>query len=97
MLELGEHGRRLHEECGRAAAQAGLDVLIVVGGDDARELAASAVSNGMASGTVLHVASNKEAVEASLQRIRPGDLVLVKGSRGIGLDLVVERLRAEFA
>jgi UDP-N-acetylmuramyl pentapeptide synthase len=30
-------------------------------------------------------------------RVRPGDLVLVKGSRGIGTDLVVERLKAEFA
>jgi UDP-N-acetylmuramyl pentapeptide synthase len=29
--------------------------------------------------------------------VRPGDLVLVKGSRGIGLDLVVERLKREFA
>ena len=30
-------------------------------------------------------------------RTRPGDLVLVKGSRGIGTDLVVDRLKAEFA
>jgi UDP-N-acetylmuramyl pentapeptide synthase len=38
---------------------------------------------------VLHVASSAEAA--------PGDLVLVKGSRGIGTDAVVERLKAEFA
>jgi UDP-N-acetylmuramoyl-tripeptide--D-alanyl-D-alanine ligase len=97
MLELGEHGARLHEECGRAAARAGLDVLIAVGGDDARELAGAAVAGGMAPGAVLHVADKSDAIAASLQRIRPGDLVLVKGSRGIGLDLVVDRLRAEFA
>jgi UDP-N-acetylmuramyl pentapeptide synthase len=29
--------------------------------------------------------------------VRPGDLVIVKGSRGIGTDLVVDRLKAEFA
>ena len=38
-----------------------------------------------------------EAAEVARVRIRPGDLVLVKGSRGIGTDLVVERLKAEFA
>jgi UDP-N-acetylmuramyl pentapeptide synthase len=46
---------------------------------------------------VLHVASSADAVERALQRIRPGDLVLVKGSRGIGTDAVVEWLKAEFA
>jgi len=97
MLELGEHGTRLHGECGRSAAAAGLDLLIAVGGDHARELAASAVAAGMSSASVIHVATNEHAVEAALQRVRPGDLVLVKGSRGIGLDLVVDRLKAEFA
>src|SRR5829696_5501356 len=97
MLELGEHGRRLHEECGRAAARAGLDVLVAVGGDDARELAAAAIAGGMPSGAVFHVPGKTQAVDVALQRVRPGDLVLVKGSRGIGLDLVVDRLRAEFA
>ncbi|MEO5895908.1 MAG: UDP-N-acetylmuramoyl-tripeptide--D-alanyl-D-alanine ligase [Vicinamibacterales bacterium] len=97
MLELGEHGARLHHECGLAAARAGLDLLIAVGGDDAGELAAAAVAAGMAPGAVVHVANNADAVAAVLQRVRPGDLVLVKGSRGIGLDVVVDRLRAEFA
>jgi UDP-N-acetylmuramyl pentapeptide synthase len=46
---------------------------------------------------VLHVATRDEAADAALARIRPGDLVLVKGSRGIGTDLVVARLKAEFA
>ncbi|MEO6212634.1 MAG: UDP-N-acetylmuramoyl-tripeptide--D-alanyl-D-alanine ligase, partial [Vicinamibacterales bacterium] len=72
-------------------------LLIAVGGDHARELAASAVAAGMSSASVIHVATNEHAVEAALQRVRPGDLVLVKGSRGIGLDLVVDRLKAEFA
>ena len=46
---------------------------------------------------VTHVATRDEAAELALPRVRPGDLVLVKGSRGIGTDLVVERLKAEFA
>ena len=42
MLELGEHATRLHEECGAAAAAAGLDLLVAVGGAPARALADAA-------------------------------------------------------
>jgi UDP-N-acetylmuramoyl-tripeptide--D-alanyl-D-alanine ligase len=97
MLELGAHAEALHEECGGAAAAAGLNLLIAVGGAPARALADAAVRSGMPSDAVVHVATTEEAAEVALQRIRPGDLVLVKGSRGIGTDLVVTRLKAEFA
>ena len=97
MLELGAHAERLHAECGRAAAGAGLDWLIAVGGAAARSMATAAVSSGMPSGAVVHVANREEAVAVTLERVRPGDLILVKGSRGIGTDFVVDRLKAEFA
>ena len=97
MLELGDHAVRLHQECGRAAAAAGLDLLVAVGSDPARELAGAAVAAGMPPATVVHVPSKTQATDLALQRVRPGDMVLVKGSRGIGLDAVVERLKAEFA
>jgi UDP-N-acetylmuramyl pentapeptide synthase len=51
----------------------------------------------MRAAAVLHVADERQAGEVALQRTRPGDLVLVKGSRGIGTDVVVEHLKAEFA
>ena len=97
MLELGAHAARLHQECGRAAAAAGLHFLIAVGGGAAGELAAAAVQSGMPAANVVHVPSKTDAIALAVQRVRPGDLVLVKGSRGIGLDAVVERLTAEFA
>ena len=97
MLELGAHAERLHAECGRAAAGAGLDWLIAVGGAAARSMATAAVSSGMPPGAVAHVANREEAVAVTLERVRPGDLILVKGSRGIGTDFVVDRLKAEFA
>ena len=97
MLELGAHAERLHADAGRAAAEASLDLLIAVGGDAARTLAEAAVAHGMAANTVAHMATKEEAAVVALARIRPGDLVLVKGSRGIGTDLVVDRLKAEFA
>jgi UDP-N-acetylmuramyl pentapeptide synthase len=46
---------------------------------------------------VSHVGTREEAADVALKQVRPGDLVLVKGSRGIGVDLVVERLKGEFA
>jgi UDP-N-acetylmuramoyl-tripeptide--D-alanyl-D-alanine ligase len=97
MLELGEHAERLHRDCGEAAAQAGLDLLVAVGGPAAGALADAAVGAGMARAAVVHVATSGEAAGVCLERMRPVDLVLVKGSRGIRTDLVVERLKAEFA
>ena len=97
MLELGAHAERLHGECGRAAAAAGVDLLVTVGGGPAGTFAREAVAGGIPAGAVTHVASKEQAAEAALRLVRPGDLVLVKGSRGIGTDLVVERLKQEFA
>jgi UDP-N-acetylmuramoyl-tripeptide--D-alanyl-D-alanine ligase len=96
MLELGAHALELHRGCGRAAAVA-LDVLIAVGGAPARALAEAAVAAGLPAGAVVVAADAEEAAGVALRLVRPGDLVLVKGSRGIGTDLVVERLKAEFA
>jgi len=95
MLELGEHSSRLHEECGIAAAQAGLEVLITVGGEAAERMAEAARAAGVPG--VVHAAHSDEAIRVALRRVRPGDLVLVKGSRGIRTDIVVDRLKAEFA
>ena len=97
MLELGPHAGRLHRECGRAAAEAGLDLLIAVGGDPAAALAQEAVAAGLPERCVWHVHTKQEAAELALRQVRPGDLVLVKGSRGVGTDLVVERIRQEYA
>jgi UDP-N-acetylmuramoyl-tripeptide--D-alanyl-D-alanine ligase len=97
MLELGAHAGRLHAECGRAAAAAGLDILVTVGGDAADTMAAAAVEAGMSRAAVVCVRTKEEAASLAMTRVRPGDLVLVKGSRGIGTDLVVDRLKAEFA
>jgi UDP-N-acetylmuramoyl-tripeptide--D-alanyl-D-alanine ligase len=97
MLELGRHAERLHAECGRAAAAAGLDFLLTVGGAPVRALGDAAVAAGMSPAAVTHAATREEAAALATTRVRPGDLVLVKGSRGIGTDLVVDRLKAEFA
>jgi UDP-N-acetylmuramoyl-tripeptide--D-alanyl-D-alanine ligase len=97
MLELGAHSERLHRECGAAAAAAGIDLLITVGGPSAQMLADHAIASGMPAHAVLYVAASAEAAELAAQRTRPGDLVLVKGSRGIRTDVVVDRLKEAYA
>lgn len=95
MLELGEHSIGLHEEAGRRAAATRLDYLVTVGGAPAATMAASAIAAGMRSERVEHVATSTEAAERIVSWLERGDIVLVKGSRGIRTELVVERLTAE--
>jgi UDP-N-acetylmuramoyl-tripeptide--D-alanyl-D-alanine ligase len=94
MLELGDHAIPLHEACGRAAAAAGVDLLIAVGGAPAAALANAARGAGMPGAAVVHVGHSDEAAALAVLGVRPGDLVLVKGSRGTRTDLVVDRLVA---
>jgi UDP-N-acetylmuramoyl-tripeptide--D-alanyl-D-alanine ligase len=93
MLELGAFSEALHAESGRAAAQSGVQVLITVGGAAAASMADAAREAGV--NDVRHVRSSVEAAALAVQLVQAGDLVLVKGSRGIGTDAVVDRLKAE--
>jgi UDP-N-acetylmuramoyl-tripeptide--D-alanyl-D-alanine ligase len=95
MLELGEQAERLHADVGAEAARASVDVLIAVGGPPARAMAEAAAAAGLGRGRVLHFESSDEAAEAVSRMARRGDLILVKGSRGIRTDIVVDRLKAE--
>jgi UDP-N-acetylmuramoyl-tripeptide--D-alanyl-D-alanine ligase len=97
MLELGDHGMELHEGVGRAAGAARLDVLIAVGGDAAGVLAGAAIVGGLARERVQHAATSGLAADAVAALVRAGDVILVKGSRGVRTDQVVDRLKAEFA
>ncbi len=95
MLELGDHSTRLHEACGRVAAESGIDLLVAVGGAPARALAHAAVAAGLPEAAVRYIETSGEAADVLAAAIAPGDLVLVKGSRGTRTDLVVDRLVAE--
>jgi UDP-N-acetylmuramoyl-tripeptide--D-alanyl-D-alanine ligase len=97
MLELGEHATRLHEECGWTAAESELDLLVTVGGAPAQRMAEAAKTAGMRPDRVAWVGNIDDAIEFVIGAVRPGDLVLVKGSRGIRTDRVVERVKVEFA
>jgi UDP-N-acetylmuramoyl-tripeptide--D-alanyl-D-alanine ligase len=93
MLELGSYEEEAHRLVGaRAAEVAGL--LIAVG-QRARWIAEEAVLAGMDPSRVERVDDAQAALELLRQRIEGGDVVLVKGSRGVRLDLVVDELEEE--
>jgi UDP-N-acetylmuramoyl-tripeptide--D-alanyl-D-alanine ligase len=97
MLELGDRAAGLHEDIGRAAAAAHVDLLLTVGGASAAALAEAAVVAGVPRDRVRHFATSEEAATEAAAVVQGGDLVLVKGSRGVRTDRVVDRLKAEFA
>jgi UDP-N-acetylmuramoyl-tripeptide--D-alanyl-D-alanine ligase len=94
MLELGDRSVALHEEVGRAAAAA-VDVLLTAGGVPAKAMAAAAVTAGLPANASRHFATSDEAAAAAIAEARRGDVMLVKGSRGVKTDRVVERMKAE--
>lgn len=85
MLELGPREADFHADIGRHAAAAGVELLVAVG-----PLAAEA--GGAFPGEALALASASEAAGALPALLEPGDTVLVKGSRGVGLEVVAQRL-----
>ena len=91
MLELGDAHESGHVTVGEAAA-AIVDLLIVVGAD-ATGIAEGAVTAGLDRSRIHLVADADAALDALEPRLRDGDVVLVKASRGIGLDRVVDGLR----
>ena len=95
MLELGERSSALHEEVGRAAANAKVDALITVGGVPAAAMADAAIRAGWPRAAVQHCTTSDAAADVTAALVAPGDLVLVKGSRGVRTDRVVDSLKAE--
>ena len=88
MLELGPEGPRFHRESGERAARLGFSPVAGVG-ELARELVAGAAKAGA---TAVWLPDASAAADWAASEVRAGDLLLVKGSRGVKLDTVVRRL-----
>ncbi|HJR09475.1 MAG TPA: Mur ligase family protein, partial [Pyrinomonadaceae bacterium] len=96
MLELGATGPALHREAGERAAELGVDLLVGVRGL-AREIVEGARLRGMSEHTAVFCETPEEAAEVLEREARPGDLILVKGSRGVKTEIVVQRMKQRFA
>jgi UDP-N-acetylmuramoyl-tripeptide--D-alanyl-D-alanine ligase len=93
MLELGSYEVMGHRRVGvRAAAVA--DLLVTVG-ERGRIIAQEAIRSGMPAGAVEPCESAEEALAYLLTQIRSGDAILVKGSRAVGMERIVQALASE--
>jgi UDP-N-acetylmuramoyl-tripeptide--D-alanyl-D-alanine ligase len=93
MAELGERSREFHEQAGMAAARSGLAGLIAVGDEAAPMLTGAKTITGF-TGELIGVPDGAAALTALGDRLRSGDVVLVKASRAAGLQTVALALAA---
>ena len=89
MLELGKEAERYHEELGRFIARSNVDILFTTG-DFAGIAAQSAKESGMKE--VFSYRTKRGLVKKLLSVLKPCDIILVKGSRAMGMEAVVERI-----
>ena len=90
MLELGRQAAQLHRDCGRAAATAGIDLVVGV-----RGLAQEIVAGAEDAGTrAIFVETPQAAGEWLKRNLKPGDAVLLKASRGVRLEQALTTLTA---
>lgn len=93
MLELGSESSQLHREAGREIARAGIDLLWGIRGH-ASEMIVGATEAGLSETRFFESAA--DAAAAIIDEVRAGDLILVKGSRGVATDRVVAAIRQHF-
>lgn len=92
MLELGAGAAGLHRKVGRAAAAAGVSLLVTVG-DLAREMAEGAREAGLPADRVFSFGEPREAALFLAAVLGPGDVVLLKGSRAVGMEQILETFK----
>ena len=91
MLELGASSPHLHREVGRKGAALGMDWIVAVQGD-ARFFLEGAAEGGMPRERMKFFPNASEAAKFCRAIIQPGDVVLVKGSRGVQMEKIIDAL-----
>lgn len=89
MYELGDHTEKFHRQVGRAVAEAQMDLLVTVG-SHSRYLCEEAERRGV---EARHFSVHGDAAEFLARELQPGDGLIVKGSRGMKLETVLQRLK----
>ncbi len=91
MRELGEHSKTLHYQTGAIAAESGIEKLYVTG-EFAKDFADGALSRGMAPKDIF-IGTQADILRALSEEIKPGDRILVKGSRSMAMEKIVNGLK----
>ena len=95
MLELGTFSGRFHHLVGKQAAESGIDLIVAVG-KLAEHVAEGAQEAGMSQRKIKLCAVTKEACEKMGSFIKKGDTILVKGSRAMKMEGIVNELELQF-
>ncbi|MBK5092477.1 MAG: UDP-N-acetylmuramoyl-tripeptide--D-alanyl-D-alanine ligase [Actinobacteria bacterium] len=91
MAELGQDRRDYHLEIGRLVTSLDIDILVCVG-SAARDYAVAALETGLPKGSVFQCEAKEYAVKLLRDIVEPGDVILVKASRVMGLESVAEAI-----
>ncbi|MFE2517231.1 UDP-N-acetylmuramoyl-tripeptide--D-alanyl-D-alanine ligase [Streptomyces mirabilis] len=94
MAELGDEALAEHDAVGRLAVRLNVSKLVAVGGREASWLQLGAYNEGSWGEESVHVSDAQAAVDLLRSELRPGDVVLVKASRSVGLERVAQALLA---
>ncbi|GAA1257006.1 MULTISPECIES: UDP-N-acetylmuramoyl-tripeptide--D-alanyl-D-alanine ligase [Streptomyces] len=94
MAELGDEALAEHDAVGRLAVRLNVSKLVAVGGREASWLQLGAYNEGSWGEESVHVSDAQAAVDLLRSELRPGDVVLVKASRSVGLESVAQALLA---
>ncbi|KUO22993.1 UDP-N-acetylmuramoyl-tripeptide--D-alanyl-D-alanine ligase [Streptomyces dysideae] len=92
MAELGDEALAEHDAVGRLAVRLNVSKLVAVGGREASWLQLGAYNEGSWGEESVHVSDAQAAVDLLRSELRPGDVVLVKASRSVGLESVAQAL-----
>jgi UDP-N-acetylmuramoyl-tripeptide--D-alanyl-D-alanine ligase len=95
MRELGEDSLDEHDAVGRLAVRLNISTLVAVGGREAACMELGARNEGSWGEESVLVSDADAAIGLLRERVGPGDVVLVKASRSVGLERVAEALLAE--
>jgi UDP-N-acetylmuramoyl-tripeptide--D-alanyl-D-alanine ligase len=93
MFELGKHSAKEHRQIGGAAARAGVDVLYLLG-DQAQAMRHGAVGNGMRPERIVVGKDHTDVADQLREWVKKGDWLLVKGSRGMKMERILQELRS---
>jgi UDP-N-acetylmuramoyl-tripeptide--D-alanyl-D-alanine ligase len=94
MLELGSYTSAGHREVGARAAELGIDYLVTVG-ERAREIARGAKEAGLDEDRIYNFDENSAAGKFIEDRIKKGDIILIKGSQGARMEKIVKEIMAD--
>lgn len=94
MLELGALTEEMHQQVGKRASELKLGWLVTVG-ERAKIMAAAAKEKGMANERIVSFGNSTDSIEWLKNKVEAGDLVLLKGSRGVRMEKIVLTLLAD--